>query len=211
MGWRLARSLVVLRDQINQKWPDRVKSDDGTIGDQSHAQRKSEHNPDENGVVRALDITHDPSHGVDSEAIANALRLAKDPRVLYIISNKKIASEKDGWRWRPYDGTNPHNHHFHISVSPNEALYDSNASWDLSQVGSTQASGFAAPPMPVLRFGMQGLAVKVLQRMLGLQELGYYNITVETAVKRYQTAKGLVSDGVVGSYTWEKLMERSNV
>lgn len=209
MGWRLAKSLVVLRDQINKKWPDRSKTDDGTIGDQSHAQRKSEHNPDANGVVRAMDITNDPAHGLVSETIVDALRQTHDPRILYLISNKKIASEQDGWKWRPYNGTNPHDHHFHISVVADEALYDSDKPWSLAGAPVASIPGWAAPAMPLLRFGMQGLSIKVLQRILGLQETGNFNIVVEAAIKHFQTEHGLISDGVVGSYTWESIMRPS--
>lgn len=130
MAWRLAKSLDVLRRQIDEKWPNRSKANDGTIGDTAHASRKSEHNPDANGVVRALDITNDPAHGVSSDAIAHALIDSKDPRILYIISNGRIAnSQVSSWVWRPYNGSNPHDRHFHISVVPDSHLYDSTLEW----------------------------------------------------------------------------------
>jgi hypothetical protein len=67
MAWRPAKSLIQLRDQINQIAPNRSKASDGTIGDAAHASRASDHNPwvreGDAGVVTAIDITHDPDDG----------------------------------------------------------------------------------------------------------------------------------------------------
>src|SRR5215470_17886646 len=101
MSWRVARSLLTLRDQVNRMAPDRDKSSDGTIGDERHQTTKSEHNPDANGVVRAMDITHDPAHGVDARKLAEALVASRDTRILYLISNGQIVSSVvKPWIWR---------------------------------------------------------------------------------------------------------------
>ena len=57
----------------------------------------------------------------DGETLAQALRSAKDPRIKYIIWNKKIANSSAvggvaSWAWRAYKGKNPHDHHVHFSV-----------------------------------------------------------------------------------------------
>jgi beta-lactamase superfamily II metal-dependent hydrolase len=136
--WRVARSLLTLREQVNRRAPRRNKASDGTIGDAAHCQRTSDHNPwvrDGNvGVVTALDITHDPPGGCDANTIAEAIRANRDPRVKYIIWNRRIANSAaiDGrqpWQWRPYGGTNPHTRHVHVSVKPDKASYDSTAAW----------------------------------------------------------------------------------
>jgi hypothetical protein len=52
--------------------------------------------------------------------IADQLRLAAkggDKRIAYVIFNGRIASSRMGWRWRKYSGSNPHNHHCHISFT----------------------------------------------------------------------------------------------
>ena len=118
---RIAKSLDTLRSQINAAYPGRKKANDGWIGDAKHAASQSEHNPDRNGVVRALDITHDPAHGVNARQIAEALVASRDPRILYIISNSQIVrsyprSGTTVWKWGPYFGSNPHSAHFHTSV-----------------------------------------------------------------------------------------------
>lgn len=132
-SWRLAKSLEKLRDQVNTAYPDRSKKSDGTIGDAAHAATKSEHNPDANGVVRALDITDDQAHGLSASWLAEVLRASQDPRILYIISNRRIASSyaaggQAPWTWRPYNGLNAHQSHVHISVVAGKAA-DSTKAW----------------------------------------------------------------------------------
>lgn len=139
MSWRVARSLLVLRDQINALHPDRSKSDDGTIGDERHQGTSSDHNPDASGVVRAMDITHDPAHGVDTYAIAETLLQHRDFRISYVISNGRIWSATVGaYTWRTYHGSNRHDRHVHVSVVADRRA-DDTAPWDLDQT---------APPAP---------------------------------------------------------------
>jgi len=45
-----------LRDQIDTWYPDRRSTSDGWIGDARHSATRSDHNPDESGIVRAIDI-----------------------------------------------------------------------------------------------------------------------------------------------------------
>ncbi len=42
---------------------------------------------------------------------------AGEKRISYVIFNGRIASARMGWRWRKYSGSNPHNHHCHISFT----------------------------------------------------------------------------------------------
>lgn len=132
---RLAKSLDVLRAQVNARWPDRNKGSDGWIGDTAHSARKSDHNPNSAGVVQALDITHDPRGGPDAGKLAEMLRLSRDPRIKYLISNQRICSGAGGqspWSWRPYSGSNPHTKHVHISVCDEKVLYDSSKPWAIA-------------------------------------------------------------------------------
>ena len=140
---RIAKSLNVLRSQINALAPNRSKASDGWIGDPAHAARKSEHNPNAAGVVRALDITHDPRNGVDAGKLADIIRKSGDPRVLYVISNGRIANS--GQPWRKYTGTNPHDKHFHVSVVESAALYDSTKPWDLGASATAKPDLTEAP------------------------------------------------------------------
>src|SRR5262245_48269452 len=102
---RIAKALDILRSQMNAKYPNRSKVSDGWIGDQANAGRTSDHNPNSEGVVTALDITHDPAHGLDTWKLADILRNCKDPRIKYVISNGRIfSSAVSPWQWRPYSG-----------------------------------------------------------------------------------------------------------
>jgi len=138
MAWRIAESLKQLRAQINEQYPNRDKSSDGGIGDAAHASRNSDHNPwvkDKHGVgvVTAIDIDEDLASNIHSiEAIVSAIRASKDPRVKYIIYEKRITvAGSDLQRWKPYTGKNPHDHHAHISVNSDPKLYDSTKPWSL--------------------------------------------------------------------------------
>ena len=129
MSWRLAKSLETLLSQINALSPQRSKKSDGTKGDAAHAARKSDHNPDADGIVRALDITHDPAHGIRIQTIADVLVKNRDARISYIICNGKIVSSSKvgnaaAWTWRKYSGANKHDKHIHISVKGGDARHD---------------------------------------------------------------------------------------
>lgn len=116
MNWRLNPWLVKLRAQIDAKAPHRSKAWDGSIGDSAHAAKKSDHNPDEFGIVNAIDITHDPKNNFNAATFAEALRLSRDPRIKYVIFNSRIfSSTVQPWVWRKYNGP-PHDHHVHVSV-----------------------------------------------------------------------------------------------
>lgn len=141
---RIARSLEILRLQVNAQWPNRDKSNDGWIGDAAHAATASDHNPNAAGVVTALDITNDPTHGPVARKLAEALLASRDARIKYVISNAQIASSLiQPWVWRPYSGANAHRAHVHISVMADPQLYDNTRSW---QIGAATIPDPVAPP-----------------------------------------------------------------
>ena len=113
-----------LREQFDDTFPSRDRHSDGWIGDTRHSARPSDHNPDaQTGIVRAIDVDRDVSGKAKPDLmpdIADQIRLAAkagDKRISYVIFEGRIASAKKGWRWRPYDGANKHNHHCHISFT----------------------------------------------------------------------------------------------
>lgn len=136
MNWRVAKSLEVLREQLNKAFPMRNKVSDGGIGDAEHASRNSDHNPyikvGTMGIVRARDFTHDPQTGIDCQWLADCLVRHKDPRIRYIIWNsQKCSATVQPWTWRPYSGPNAHKHHLHISVVEDAAGFDDAHPWAL--------------------------------------------------------------------------------
>lgn len=150
--WRAAEALKTLRRQVDAAFPNRNKAWDGTVGDAAHQSRASDHNPwisdGEYGVVSAMDVTNDPASGCDAEKIVAALRASKDPRIKYLIWNRRICNSQaigdaPAWAWRSYSGPSPHDHHVHLSLKPEKALYDSTANWTLTDVG--EATGGSDP------------------------------------------------------------------
>lgn len=129
MAWELAPSLARCREEANRLAPHRSKASDGTIGDAAHSARTSDHNVGARDRVHALDLTNDPTHGFDAHARVEALRVAQDRRVKYVISNKRIASFDKGWAWRPYTGANPHDKHAHISIHSTVAAETDTRPW----------------------------------------------------------------------------------
>lgn len=141
MSWRIAKSLDTLRKQINADFPTRDKSSDGTIGDQSHSARKSDHNPNKAGVVCAYDIDEDLNSTTTLQQVVDSICAARDPRVNYIIYEAKITiAGSELQRWKKYTGKNAHKHHAHISVHQDPKLYDSTAPWKIDVVKTSAAA-----------------------------------------------------------------------
>lgn len=55
---------------------------------------------------------------------------------------------------------------------------------------------------PTLRRGDRGEAVKIVQAKVGAGADGIFSPNTEALVRRFQSAKGLVPDGIVGPRTW---------
>ena len=134
MAWRVARSLDMLLSQLNAMYPARSKDSDGSIGDAAHASRDSDHNPWYGpGIVTARDFTHDPDGGIDGNDLARWLTTSGDRRIKYVIWNRHIWEPGTGWE--DYYGTNPHDHHVHVSVVASPACDDTTA-WRLGAAGN---------------------------------------------------------------------------
>jgi hypothetical protein len=117
---KLSNAAEQLRSEINTKYPNRDKRSDGWIGDTAHNARKSDHNPDKQGWVRAIDIDSDLVKGSSKESwlLAEQIKtiaLKGDKRISYVIHQHRIASPRQNWAWRVYKGANPHVSHIHIS------------------------------------------------------------------------------------------------
>ena len=158
MGWRLARSLEVLRDEIRAVHPGTTI---WTIGDEHHV--VSDHRPNAAGVVCAVDVLGDK--GLDLAAFAEHLRKTNHKAVKYVIYNRRIWSKAlNSQGWRPYRGSNPHTTHVHVSVGVgpdgrSTGPYDDTTTWGLSS--GTGIGGIMLP-----RKGDKGPEVEFWQRML---------------------------------------------
>lgn len=150
MAWRIAKSLDVLRSEINTRWPDRNKASDGVIGDAAHAASASDHNPNQQGVVCAFDITHDPA-GCDGSTVFALLVSRRHPCLKYVIWNRTVvrAYDKPGlpaWTPSPYTGADPHTNHVHVSVGvgrdgQSQPPYDDLDSWGVLTPAQPEGDG----------------------------------------------------------------------
>jgi hypothetical protein len=213
MAWRLAKSLIKLREQINTRWPDRSRVSDGAVGDLAHQNRVSDHNPGPDGVVEAIDITKDVKNGPDLMRLLPMLLL--DKRVKYVIYLAKL--------YKP-DGSVQKNkgHDKHLHVSVNHHNMDDTSEWMLAPAGSApqppvkSVPTVPAPPkkptgLATLKRGMKGKLVLSLQ--LKLKEHGLdagkadsvFGKQTAAAVKQFQKAHGLKVDQIVGPVTWAEL------
>ena len=121
---KLSKAAIQLREQFDDSYTSRDRTSDGWIGDTRHAARPSDHNPDANGWVRAIDVDRDVSGRSKPDLmpdIADQIRLLckskREKRIAYLIFDGRIASSKKSWSWRTYEGSNKHNHHMHISFT----------------------------------------------------------------------------------------------
>jgi hypothetical protein len=120
MSWKLAAAAVTLRDQVNKRYPKRDRSSDGTISDQAHRRRISDHNPDKTGYVMALDLDEDgwPAHQF-ADQLVDYMRTSGDKRIKNIVYEGRVASgtySNQRWVWRSAPSLG-HAHHIHISFA----------------------------------------------------------------------------------------------
>jgi peptidoglycan hydrolase-like protein with peptidoglycan-binding domain len=211
MAWRVAKSIFKMRDQFNAACPRRNRSSDGFIGDAAHASRSSDHNPwvkdGKTGIVTAGDFTHDPINGMHTWDIAEYLRQMRDPRIKYVISNRRIfSSVQNPWIWRKYTGSNPHSSHMHVSVHSTKNHYDSEAAWKLFPSQPSIPSDPDSPDRrPVLRMGSTGEFVQEVQNILGIAVDGVFGKITDESVRKFQRMSKVREDGIVGPVTWALL------
>ena len=140
MAWTLSPALSRLRGEINELWPNRDRTSDGTIGDAAHSARLSDHNPDADGSVNAIDVDKD---GIDAWAL---VRCAKgDRRCNYVIYSGTIWRRATGWRAETYTGSNGHYQHVHVSILHGDTYEDDTSAWGLT---ATVAGVVRVPAIP---------------------------------------------------------------
>lgn len=209
-SWFVAPCLEKLRAEVDARWPKRSKTSDGSVGDTSHNRRKSDHNPDHVGCVKARDFDKD---GIDAPALAEHIRDigAGGFDALeggYVIWNRRIAGTHTSWRWHAYDGANPHTSHIHVSCADARSNYRSTREWGIAGIGKKPAPkrdrwlGLTNPPMT-------GEDVKGVQRALkkaGAMVLvdGEYGPGTANAVGVFQRNRNIKERGV-GPKTWAAL------
>lgn len=228
MSWYLAPSLDQLRSEVNARWPKRSKRSDGTIGDEAHSARKSDHNPNRRGSVNAIDIT---AKGISTGALIAAAK--KHPSVRYIIFNRRIMNRDIGnFSPRPYRG-NPHTAHVHISIYQRPSAETDRRSWGIADAAAAKPKpkpkASKAPPFPLPhghwygpesrdarnhsgyyardRDGIRTLQQRLRDRGWRISVDGKFGPQTRDVVRKFQHEKRLRVDGGVGAQTWAALWE----
>ena len=123
MKVKLSKAAIQLREQIDDSFPDRSRLSDGWIADARHMRAgKSDHIPDADGWVRAIDVSRGLFQGSEPDImgdLVDQLRFAckskREKRIAYIIFDGRICSPILNWKWRTYKGANKHVKHAHFS------------------------------------------------------------------------------------------------
>ncbi len=150
----LTDGLEHLKLSINERFPNRDKTSDGTWGDKAHQAETSGHNPDDtpgskpewNGdpdnapEVRAEDVDSDLNDpDVNAQELVDHIRhLPNVASVLrYIIYNRKMYHERDNFAPTDYTGASAHTEHIHFSGAFSQAA-DNNKTFDykLNELGA---------------------------------------------------------------------------
>ena len=136
-------AVAVLR-QATALRPLRKKLSDGLLPSVAH--QKQNPNSDHNTGL-AVDITHDPAHGIDCAEMFE--RLKEDRRVEYLIYNSKIWSKsKSAQGNRKYLGQNKHEKHLHISIKAEFSQDTSPWFWWMNQPSIAKQLVAKAIPTP---------------------------------------------------------------
>ncbi len=181
----LTPALVKLRAEVDAMAPARSKASDGWLGDAAHAARHSDHNPEPDGSVDAIDITNDPAHGVSCALLADQIK--DDPRVSYLIWNHQIWNPSISRIWRPYTGSNPHDKHMHVSVT--DAGQNDTSPW------LEEADDVTKEDLDAIREMIQNNADKVADRVTEAIAAG--NKAQTGAIRRaVWTAQGKTADEI---------------
>lgn len=143
MTYFLSPALAQLRAEVNARWPGRDKTSDGWIGDAAHSSRTSDHNPDADGSVNALDIDVD---GIDRWALVQCAM--GDRRTNYIISHGLIYRRANGFRAEVYAGTNGHYKHVHVSILHGDRYEDDRSPWGIAGASTTGNPGGGTGSVP---------------------------------------------------------------
>jgi hypothetical protein len=149
-AWILVPCLGQLRTELNRLAPNRDKTSDGTIGDPAHQARVSDHNDDEVGnvpirdadgkhEVHALDLDvnlHEPGLSMEMvvQHVVGRCRSGAEKRLRYVIYNRRIWEQLNGWRQRSYSGDNAHTQHAHFSASYESKYEADTSSWRLEDI-----------------------------------------------------------------------------
>lgn len=199
MTWRNAKALDVLKAEITKAYPGRKNGSLQTIGDPSHSSRESQHNPNDAGVVTAIDVINDKA-GPDPQWLCDYLvGLGKlgDQRIWYVVWNRHIYSRTYGWVKRDYDGADPHTSHVHMSLWQTPAAYDSTAPWGILEDDVEPTTKIKSTPWALSVTGWEEQSVNaILSRTQAYAKLANANAAKALALVTKLAETQLTADQV---------------
>ncbi len=149
--WRVSAAIQALGEAVEVEWPDR-RPQDGTVASSGHAKwPTSDHGPDPDGIVRAIDV------GIEPE-LFEVLLLNRDPRIKYVIHGREMFSSYPAYGFppftrRPYTKGH-HDHHTHVSAL--KIADNDSEPWEIGESmaqavegiqRNLNTGGFADPPL----------------------------------------------------------------
>lgn len=157
-----APAAKALLAEATRLWPNRSRASDGIVSSDAHKKQNPNSGHD---LGNAADLTHDPANGCDAHGIAAMVMIREDPRVLYVISMRRIWSRaRYSEGWRTYNGPNPHDKHAHFEIDP--AHRDDTRPWFAIN---------ARPPLPPLHLEDDAMWFKDENDRLAWQVAFAYN------------------------------------
>lgn len=136
----LAPSLVRLRAEIDDRWPNRDRRTDGWYAD-PRIRISYGHNPDARGRVHAIDVDRD---GINPDWIIDHIHRS-GTGLWYIIWNRRLWSMTHGWVPYAYHGPSPHTDHTHIEIRHTDAAFYYAGAWGIAAEGQGTI-GTVPPP-----------------------------------------------------------------
>lgn len=218
MGWVVVPALKEGSEQLDEAFPNREHGAEGFVGDQSHQQEASSHNPDESGKpeysdhdgrneVRAWDADkdlHDSNVTMEDvvQHLITGLRAGKFWWIRYIIFNGRIWHRRDNFVTRTYTGSNKHTDHMHVNTDFTQAADNaSGTNWEFKSIKPGQGSPPVSSGPRTLKSGMQGEDIRKMQEGMRRVFPAYRN---SVGVRRGQL---LLVDGDFGPQTVAWVLE----
>jgi len=227
--WDPVAGVSVLRDQMNERFPNRDKRTDGIIGNAEHAARASDHNPlkrpapsgrGTRRLVHALDLDKDfgnkengPDKLVDQILAECRKGTAGFERIKYVVWNDQVASGtyQDTF-WVLRGSGYSHFDHIHVSFTqigeydtlPFKLAIFKNALWD----------GHFPPLENITRARQLNIFHPAVYRVAArLHDLGFFKGTPKygkqkyptKAIQKFQKAMGGNGRGNLGPLTYKLL------
>jgi hypothetical protein len=206
VNWYVDEGVLTLGNEWKKAHPGAVVY---YVGDVDHSHTESDHNPEVDGSLPGADlgevdaadfmintggVTHE-----DLQGLADGLIRSRDPRIAYVIWNRRICSSRKigsvpAWTWRAYTGKSAHTDHVHLSVNDDFDRNTSHWKWE-DEVARTLTWSKSTLSMPVHKYGDEDAQFE-----------GYNRIArAQAAANWLEKANPLDEDGVYGAKTAAKV------